>query len=129
MRARPRELNLSKSPGPGKYEVESAITKDGKHILSQMKNSGMPTFNPASSRRFQEKQFCKFFIMDLMIDKDVPGIGTYDVGVEFKKNKGVYVLSQFQSVPGKSLSRSKRVTYDTSNQSPGPGAYKLPSLF
>ena len=59
----------------------------------------------------------------------MPGIGSYNVNVENQKTKGLYVLSQFKSMPPKSISKSQRITIDTSNQSPGPGAYKLPSLF
>jgi hypothetical protein len=52
MRAKPKEYNLNISPGPGKYDVESSITKDGRHISSQIKNSEMPSINPTTSRRF-----------------------------------------------------------------------------
>ena len=57
MRAKPREYVLNLSPGPGKYDIECAITKSGKHISSQFKNSEMAVFNPKSSRRFNDKDF------------------------------------------------------------------------
>jgi hypothetical protein len=52
MRAKPKDYKYDDVPGPGKYEIESSITRDGKHINSSIKNSECAVFNPISSRRF-----------------------------------------------------------------------------
>ena len=39
MRAKPKDYKYDDVPGPGKYEIESSITRDGKHINSSIKNN------------------------------------------------------------------------------------------
>jgi len=39
-------------PGPGSYEAKSSITSRGTQFLSKFKSSGATTFNPPSSKRF-----------------------------------------------------------------------------
>lgn len=50
------DSSLKGTPGPGTYEMNSLINKDGRQVLSTLGSSRASNFNPPSSDRF--KYFC-----------------------------------------------------------------------
>lgn len=103
-------------PGPGSYDV--SIEKNiGKSFLSNHKSSPSTVIAPNSFARFPKRK-----------DLGFPGPGSYVVSGEFLK--GNCIESKFVYSGARKFTQSHREIFEKIKfQTPGPGAYRMPSEF
>ena len=102
-------------PGPGAYD-QSWSHASGKYVVSSAKNLQVHSFSPKSSTRFPKED-----------KKVVPAPGAYDVDKGFL-NYGK-VLSTCKSSGAISFGLTSRINNSEVKNTPGPGAYRMPSEF
>jgi len=105
-------------PGPGTYPIPESINQRGNYHLSKFRNSGATLISPPRSKRFDE------------LKPGYPGPGTYENPASIKDD-GSYFVSKFRSSFCRTFSHSirKETATKTSDKTPGPGSYKIPSDF
>ncbi|EAR85445.1 sperm-tail PG-rich repeat protein (macronuclear) [Tetrahymena thermophila SB210] len=145
------QLNLF-SPGPGTYQVPSALSKQAFTLRQRTaspdaKNTNLKSPGPGAYASLPAiKEDGKYFLSKYKSSgcisfspsssqrfpkssaDQTPGPGTYKPIVSINPD-GRYFVSKFKSSNSRSFTHSKRITNGVSQFTPGPGSYRLPSEF
>ncbi|CAK86276.1 unnamed protein product (macronuclear) [Paramecium tetraurelia] len=107
-----------RKPGPGEYNLPEALTENGKYQISKFRDSGAIILSPpkALSSRFSPAH------------QRTPGPGQYQHKGDIDP-QGLYYCSKFADTKSTVFTKAKRELTKIRMESPGPGAYKLPSEF
>ena len=106
----------SNVPGPGTYKTDIERSP-GKTVVSNFRSSPTTVFTNPLLARFEVRH-----------DQKRPGPGEYFVNEEFLKSG--YQFSQFKYQGARKFARSSRdYFYKKDLDTPGPGAYRMPSEF
>ena len=125
------QLNFSKVPGPGSYEVLPGISPRGNHFFSKFVSSCATTFNPPRSKRFCELCMTSYLYILAKEARLNPGPGHYPP-TEATTKTGIYFVSKFKNSGCRRFGSEFRDTLSergTFVSTPGPGTYRAPSEF
>ncbi|CAD8052790.1 unnamed protein product [Paramecium sonneborni] len=112
------QKDKDKKPGPGQYDLPSALNETGKYKISKFRDSGAIILSPQKSKSFRFSPA-----------KDPsPGPGDYAHLGDIDP-KGLYYCSKFVDIKSTIFTKTKRELTKIRAESPGPGAYRLPSEF
>jgi hypothetical protein len=124
--------NLKANPGPGRYDPKSTINAKGSYFNSKHKSSMATTWNPPSSKRFNQYEGMYAILILAQKSRNMPGPGMYSPKTSIPSD-GNYFVSTFKSTmcrtfyhsdnkPLKSRDHSK---IDQTNIFRGSRAWKL----